>query len=204
MDELDLLKKDWKRQEGSLPKLSYEEIYKMILKKSSSIVKWIFIISIIEFVLWTSIDVTFRLMGNYDPIEGTSFEKFSYISYVFSYGILIYFMVKFYLNYKRIQVTDSAKELMHNIIKTRKTVKHYVYINLSFIAVFSMISVFIVYYSDKIEPKSEEVPLYALVISSIIMISLFIGFLALLYRFVYGVLTRRLKRNYEELEKLKD
>ena len=143
MDELDLLKKDWKRQEGSLPKLSYEEIYKMILKKSSSIVKWIFIISIIEFVLWTSIDVTFRLMGNYDPIEGTSFEKFSYISYVFSYGILIYFMVKFYLNYKRIQVTDSAKELMHNIIKTRKTVKHYVYINLSFIAVFSMISVFI-------------------------------------------------------------
>lgn len=202
MDELDLLKKDWKRQEKSLPKLSYNEIYKMILKKSSSIVKWIFIISIIEFVLWTSIDVIFRLMGNYDPIEGTDIEKFSYISYFISYGILIYFIIRFYLNYKSIKVTDSAKELMHNIIKTRKTVKYYVYINLSFLAVFSMISVFVVYYSDAVEPKSQEIPLVALIISSLVMISFFIGFLALLYRFVYGVLTRRLKRNYEELKKL--
>ena len=30
MDELDLLKKDWKR-ENVYPKLSYDEIYKMIL-----------------------------------------------------------------------------------------------------------------------------------------------------------------------------
>ena len=52
MDELDLLKKDWKKQEGNYPKLSYDEIYKMIWKKSSSIVKWIFVISIIEFLFW--------------------------------------------------------------------------------------------------------------------------------------------------------
>ena len=52
MDELELLKKDWKKQDNSYPKLSYDEIYKMILKKSSSIVKWIFIISLLEFVFW--------------------------------------------------------------------------------------------------------------------------------------------------------
>ena len=51
MDELDLLKKDWKKQDKSLPHLSYDELYKMIWKRSSSIVKWIFIISIIEFFL---------------------------------------------------------------------------------------------------------------------------------------------------------
>ena len=34
MDELDILKKDWQKQEDKLPKLSYNEIYKMILKKS--------------------------------------------------------------------------------------------------------------------------------------------------------------------------
>ena len=45
MDELDLLKRDWKRQEASLPKISYDDIYKMIHKKSSSIVKWILIIA---------------------------------------------------------------------------------------------------------------------------------------------------------------
>ena len=39
MDELELLKKDWQKQGEQLPKLSYEEIYKMIWKKSSSLVK---------------------------------------------------------------------------------------------------------------------------------------------------------------------
>ena len=43
MDELELLKKDWRKKEEYLPKLSYDEIYKMIWKKSSSIVKWIFL-----------------------------------------------------------------------------------------------------------------------------------------------------------------
>ncbi len=47
MDELELLKKDWQNKEEHLPKnLSYDEIYKMIWKKSSSIVKWIFYISL--------------------------------------------------------------------------------------------------------------------------------------------------------------
>ena len=41
LDELELLKKDWQKREANLPKLSYEEIYPMIKKKSSSIVKWI-------------------------------------------------------------------------------------------------------------------------------------------------------------------
>ncbi len=52
MDELDLLKKDWNKGDSKYPKLSYNEIYKMILKKSSSIVKWIFIISLLEFGFW--------------------------------------------------------------------------------------------------------------------------------------------------------
>ena len=34
MDELDLLKKDWKKQEANLPKMSYDDIYNMIHKKS--------------------------------------------------------------------------------------------------------------------------------------------------------------------------
>ncbi len=52
MDELDLLKKDWKKHDADYPKLTYKEIYKMIHKNSSSIVKWIFIICIAEFLFW--------------------------------------------------------------------------------------------------------------------------------------------------------
>lgn len=32
MDELELLKKDWNKQGNKFPKLSYDEIYSMILK----------------------------------------------------------------------------------------------------------------------------------------------------------------------------
>ena len=32
MDELELLKKDWKKSEASYPRLSYNEIYKLIHK----------------------------------------------------------------------------------------------------------------------------------------------------------------------------
>lgn len=47
-DELEILKSDWKKRHTELPKLSYNEIYKMLFKKSTTIVKWIFIISIAE------------------------------------------------------------------------------------------------------------------------------------------------------------
>ena len=53
MKELDLLKKDWKKNSDSFEQISEKEIYKMIHKKSSSIVKWILIISILEISFWT-------------------------------------------------------------------------------------------------------------------------------------------------------
>ena len=53
MKELDLLKKDWNKQNTDFPKLSYDDIYKLIHKKSSSIVKWILIICIAELIFWT-------------------------------------------------------------------------------------------------------------------------------------------------------
>ncbi len=43
MDELDLLKKHWKKDETSFEQVSEKQIYKMIHKSSSSIVKWIFL-----------------------------------------------------------------------------------------------------------------------------------------------------------------
>ena len=37
MDELELLKKDWKRRDSEHPKLSYDDLYGMIWKRSSSL-----------------------------------------------------------------------------------------------------------------------------------------------------------------------
>ena len=54
MKELERLKKDWNKNQN-FPELSKEEIYKFLHKKSSSIVKWIFIISLLEFGFWSLI-----------------------------------------------------------------------------------------------------------------------------------------------------
>ncbi|GAA0729145.1 hypothetical protein GCM10009430_38980 [Aquimarina litoralis] len=205
MDELELLKKDWKNRDSELPKLSYNEIYKMILKKSSSIVKWIFLISVIEFVLWSSIDIMVRLSGEYDDLEILGLENFSVISTILSYGILIYFIVRFYINYKNIKTTDSASVLMKNILNTRKTVKQYVWVNISFLSLTTLVVImYMTFYTDTYEAQSadQNIPLYVVIITSVLVLAVFIGLLALLYRVVYGILTRRLKKNYQELQKL--
>ncbi len=45
-------KKVWKNQPEEKNKISALEIYKMTQSKSNSIVKWIFIIGLLEFVFW--------------------------------------------------------------------------------------------------------------------------------------------------------
>jgi small-conductance mechanosensitive channel len=204
MDELELLKKDWKKQEDMLPRLSYKEIYQMILKKSSSIVRWIFIISILEFLLWASLDVVFRLNGVHTDTE-VDMESFSLIASIISYTILLYFITRFYLNYKKIKVTDSAKVLMENIIKTRRTVRQYIWVNISFL-VLAMVATmgYIILFTDefKNQPIENQPPVWLVVVVTLFAALILIVIIALFYRVVYGIFTRRLKKNYEELEKL--
>lgn len=205
MDELELLKKDWKKQEEGLPKLSYDQIYKIILMKSSSMVKWIFIISVLEFILWVSIDVIVRLSGKYEELEVLGLEGFSVVSTILSYSILLYFIVRFYLNYKNIQTTDSPAVLMKNILNTRRTVKQYVWVNISFLALTTLIVIiYMAFYTDTYTQQSadENVPVYLIVVTAVIVLGIFIGLLALLYRVIYGIFTRKLKKNYKELQKL--
>ena len=47
MDDLDLLKKDWQKP-NAFEQISEQDIYGMLHKKSSSIVKWILLSSLIE------------------------------------------------------------------------------------------------------------------------------------------------------------
>ena len=51
MENLDTLKDVWKNQGESSIQFSANDLQSMVHKKSSSIVKWILIISILEFVL---------------------------------------------------------------------------------------------------------------------------------------------------------
>lgn len=211
MDELELLKKDWKKREGSFHQISEKEIYGMLHKGSSSIVKWIMIISVLELLLWLSITF-FTADDQYlETLELYHLDTFMPIMSIISYGVIIFFIFLFFKNYKAINTTDNVKQLMQNILKTRKTVKYYVWYNLGMIAI-SMIILFIFQFlydpsikkvidnaSSNVDPNTFFC-IMLLVYAAVIII--FIGLFWLFYRLLYGILLHRLQKNYNELKKI--
>lgn len=211
MDELELLKKDWKKQDGNYPKLSYDDIYKMILKKSSSIVKWIFIISLLEFVFWFVISFALKdtdAMKHYKEFDA---DSVLIPLAIIGYGVLIYFFYLFYRNYRHISATDNSKTLMENILRTRRSVKYYVGFNLLYLVVSTGLFLWLEFDQDALmidkvneaTANGEAFKLYAaIILTTIVLLVVVIALLLGFYWLVYGLLLKRLNNNYKELKKL--
>jgi hypothetical protein len=213
IDELDLLKKDWQKREAHLPQLSFDQIHKMIWKKSSSIVKWILIISILEITLPNLIYLSPSIREKNFLGEIESFNTIFIVFNIFYYSVVAYFIYQFYRRYREISVLASAKSLMHQIIKTRKTVKYYIIFCLSMALVFFALFIFGIYLNDDIllafegiAEKSKEIPLDKIRTTAIWVLSIgaiaFTAVAAGIYFLLYGLLLRKLKRNYKELKHL--
>jgi hypothetical protein len=213
MDELELLKKDWQSKEEHLPKLSYEDIYTMLWKKSSSIVKWILIISILEIILPHLLYLIPSMKEGIHFYEEVGVTPYFFGLSIFYYLGVAFFVFQFYKNYKEISVLDDAKSLMRKIIKTRKTVKYYVFFSLSVCLVMFMISAFFIYFNDDfllsfqgVAEQAKEVTIdkirtiamWTMLIGGIIIT----GILGGIYFLLYGLLLRKLNYNYHELKKL--
>ena len=210
MDELELLKKDWQENQ-KFPKLSKQEIYALLHKKSSSIVKWIFILSLIEFGFWTLLALFMKDTEEQQRFDSYEMDHIMIPLMVISYLILGYFFVTFYKNYKKISSTDSVKLLMKNILKTRKTVKHYVLFNLVFIYIGLIIGVLIEMdkssdfqlITSKFTETNEYLMMYGIIaLLTLLMMVVLTGILLGFYYLVYGILLKRLKKNYKVLEEM--
>jgi len=209
MDELDILKKDWNTSSNEYKKLSVKDIYPMLQKKSSSIVKTLFYISIAELVFWIIINALPYFYSDEYRQKLDAIYTNEYILTglnVVSYAIILLFIYLLYKSYKSISVTDNAKKLMKSIIKTRKIIKYYVLYNLIIAGVSIIIGI---YYSLHYDPNlSEQFSNFSttqLAISFVIIVAftiIFITIIWLFYRLIYGLLLKRLNRNYKELKKL--
>lgn len=210
MEELELLKRDWKKNSENFPKVSETDIYAMLHKKSSSVVKWILLISIIEFAILLSLTFLLETAGT-RKIE-------SYLSHsvligmtVGDYAIMIYFMAMFYINYRKISTTDKVKNLMANILRTRKTVSTYIFVKIAFI-IACFIIMFAAYFNNDPEmgallQQSEENGKGSLVYliyigGTVVCIGIFVLCVWAFYRIIYGLLLKRLRKNYDELKKI--
>lgn len=207
MKELDLLKKDWQKN-NTFEQVSEVDIYKMLHTKSSSIVKWIFIISVLEILLWTSISVFFNTDDYLKNTKCEDLNVYFEALTVLNYAVILVFIYLFYKNYVSISTTVSTKQLMKDILKTRKTVQCYVWYNLGMVALSLMIGFFMAFnYNPEVAVLMEKIGnnTKVLVITIgifVLIIAAFLGIFWLFYRLLYGILLRRLYANYSELKKI--
>jgi hypothetical protein len=206
-------KKVWKNQPEEKNKISALEIYKMTQSKSNSIVKWIFIIGLLEFVFWFAINYLGTKNGALEP-----YEKLNLISFIdnvsyFHYVVVVLFLILFYRNFSLISTIDNTKTLMKNILLVRKTVKWYVYYNLINVVIFTIILNILIFNTpDGInilsgidnESFNQEHMMSVFIIAQIVVIAIMILILWLFYYLLYGILLKKLNKNYKELTKLNE
>ena len=202
MKELDLLKKDWQKNEGSFEQLSEKDIYAMIHKNSSSIVKWILIVSILEFVILNGIGwfLPYLYQAKYDQLH----PNLSLLEY-FNYGLNLGFIILFFKNYKTISILNNATLLIEHILSTRKIVNYYIYWNIlitGYIGAFAFIDGWNNSWKESGKPGS--IPdngigmIIPFVFAMLFIMLLIWGF----YKLLYGNFLGQLKTNYEELQKI--
>jgi hypothetical protein len=214
MEELDLLKKDWNKTDN-YPKVSENDIYQLKHKNSSSTVKWIFIISILELVFGIILNV-FMSFTKYDSQNTEILKRFGIYEYykwfaILLYVAVVYFIARFYIMYRKVSTTDNTKSLMKNILKTRKTVQNYILFNLVTSAIV-FVTILTFAFNEGIAKvtiangeKISDIPnsayivffLVILVVTGVLCVALW-----LFYKLLYGRLLRKLKVNFEELKKI--
>lgn len=209
-EELEILKKAWKKDTHSFVQVTETQIYDMIHKRSSSIVKLILIISILELLIWSAISI-FYVDDNYvKTLELYHIDTLFKVIGIINYGVIFFFIYCFYKNFKAISSTETVRNLMKSIIKTRKTVQHYIWYNLGMFALIFLIVVISQLFYDPnldqiIEQTKHSFPQsFWLIIglTYLILFSIILGLFWLFYRLIYGFLMKRLYRNYEELKKM--
>ena len=210
MDELELLKKDWKENKSDdFKNYTEKELFAMTKKRSVSIAKWVFIIALLELGFWfligylmpsSSEDKEYYEVLNSSPlIKGILYvlgEFATYLPYVFI-GLLLY------LNFK-IKREENPKKLMEKILLMKKCIQWYIRIFLGEVALFFIISMALSFYTNYYILEGEELVALFVSVMLIVFIFIFVLFLRFIYHLVYGKLLHKLKQNYEELSRMEE
>ena len=109
MKELEDLKNKWAEQDFS-QSYSKEEIKNFLQKKSTHSIRWIFYLSIAEFLLYLSFPLLVpNYLDSFDYYKSLNLYEFSITTTFLGYVLLLYFMWRFFQNYKNISVLILLK-----------------------------------------------------------------------------------------------
>ena len=213
--DLDNLKKNWQEQTVE-PKYNNDEILQMLNKKSRNYVKYIFWISVIEFLFFTALGLFYIIQGKESNSFISILEKLGarkttelegsldniYVALkILSLSITAYFVYKFYQNYKKIKIEENLKKLILRIIQFKKTVNAFILINILLLIAFtSIFTVFIFYILNTQHIEVVRSTLTGFIIGIIVSTALAVLLILLYYKLVYGIIMRKLDKNLKQLK----
>lgn len=215
--DIESLKKTWQEHRVD-EKYDQNEILKMLNRKSRNYVKYIFWISVAEFLVFLAIGLWYVFESEDDSslikilqkigVKKTyqvqmDFEHMYFLMKVLSLLTTAFFVIKFALDYRKIKVEEDLKLLILRIIRFRKTVRQYVAAN--FVLIFLYIgamSLFIYKVLTLQHIQLNNPTLMGLIVGMAVAILLSLVLLWAYYRLVYGILTQRLGKNLEQLKEI--
>jgi len=206
MKELEELKHQWAKQNFS-QNFSKEEIKGFLQKKSTHSIKWIFYLSIAEFIAYLSFPLLVpNYLDSFDYYKSLNLFEFSILTALTGYVLLVYFMWRFFKNYKNISVANSITSHLSAILNTRRAVNQYFYFNVVILIIFTVVVLLSALQLDQnmIDLKEENNSLLIMIFIIGLVIAIILGIFGLLYYFVYGRFLRPLKNNEKDLLKIDD
>lgn len=213
--DLDSFKKTWQEQPVQ-PKYDNSEILQMLNRKSRNYVKYIFWISVFEFLFFSVLGLFYFFQDNESdsfrkileklgteeaPEVENNFGHFYLAIKLLSVLITAYFVLKFYQNYRKIKIEENLKGLITRIISFKKTVNAFILISIVLLLAFTFVLIAFIFYtlnSQNIQPSGSDlmVIIVAITISTLLAISM----IWVYYRLVYGSIIKKLDKNLEQLK----
>ena len=211
MDELELLKKDWKENKSDdFKNYTEKELFAMTKKRSVSIAKWVFIIALLQLGFWFLIGYLMPSSSSEDKYQDIPFVDgiLSVMDIISILSPFVFIGSLLYLNFK-IRTEENPKKLMEKILLMKKCIQWYIRIFLGEIVVFFFISMILTFYIEYNTLKATELEelyfmIFIMFIPFLMIIFIFVLFLRFIYHLVYGKLLHKLKQNYEELSRMEE
>jgi hypothetical protein len=215
--DLDSFKKTWQEQPVK-PKYDNNEILKMLNKKSRNYMKYIFWISVVEFLFFSVLGVFYLIQSNEsdsflsilekmgvhrDNQLVTKLDNIYLIVKILSLVVTGFFVLKFYQNYRKIKIEEDLKLFIIRIITFKKTVNAFILTNIGLLLV--LISAFISFTFYIINIQNIDVSnstLISFLVGFIIGTILCVSLIWVYYRLVYGIIMSRLDKNLNQLKEI--
>lgn len=215
--DLDNFKKTWQDQPVQ-QKYDNSEILQMLNRKSRSYVKYIFWISVVEFLFFSILGLFYIIQNNeadnfLTTLERLGIKRTSEIETIFNtiyltlkvLGICVtaYFVYKFYENYRQIKIEENLKKLIMRIIQYKKTVNAFILTNIVLLIAFTSILTAFVFYVLSTQNIQLTKSMIAGILAVIILTTgLGVLFVWVYYRLVYGIIVRKLDKNLKQLKEI--